>query len=255
MSDPGKSLFKVAVVAFLLNLLVFDQIMSNVLPRNFRAAVVQVYGKAGHGSGSIVKSTDKKSYILTNRHVCEGIAYTQQELTTINAIIQKGESCLFDPYGQECMAVKDEYNAFMKSLNHIGREVSIKFNNLNHPDIKGKVLRLSTKADLCLVEVNEGNLPEIELAKDRAVPGDKILSIGNPKYMTNAQTSGFVGDDMTHEGRPYQHHTGIIMGGNSGGPVVSEDRGELVGINTLGTSDPTASYMIPLTEIKKFLEE
>ena len=116
-------------------------------------------------------------------------------------------------------------------------------------------MKIGKNVDLCLVEVNEGNLPVIQLAKNQAVPGDHILSIGNPKYMTNAQTEGFVGDMIEHEGNPYQHHTGIIFGGNSGGPVVSYERGELVGVNTLGTPEPTASYMIPLREIKKFLEE
>lgn len=255
MSDPGKSLFKLAATMLLLTAFIFDQITTHALPRNFRQTVVMVYGNSGHGSGSVVKSTDKKSLILTNRHVCEGVGYTEAEINTIKDITKGAMICMFAPESEDCLKIISEYEKFLKSLNHIGREVTIKFNNLKHPDIKGKVLRMSDKADLCLVEVQEGNLPVMELARNEAIPGDKVTSIGNPKYMTNHQTQGFVGDEIDYQGRPYQQHSGIIMGGNSGGPVVSADRGELVGVNTLGTPDPTASYMIPLREIKKFLEE
>lgn len=254
MSDPGKSLFKTSAIMLLLTAFIFDQIAAHAIPRNFRATVVKIYGSSGHGSGSVIKSTDKKSLILTNRHVCEGVAYTPEEILQIKEITKNAMICFFAPESEECNKLKSDYDKLLKSFNHIGRVVSIKFNNLKHPDIKGKVVRMSDKADLCLVEVQEGNLPVMQLSRNQAIPGDKITSIGNPLYMENAQTQGFVGDEIEYEGRPYQHHTGIIYGGNSGGPVVSE-RGELVGVNTLGTPHPTASYMIPLREIKKFLEE
>ena len=254
MSDPSKSTFKLAAIMLLLTVFMFNLIAKYAIPRDFRATVVKVYGNTGHGSGSVIFSDDHCSQILTNRHVCEGVAYTEKEITKIKNMLKDSFECIFIPDSPKCIKIANDYNNFIKSLNHIGREVNIKFNNLDHSDIKGKVLRMGDNVDLCIVEVQEGNLPVLQVARNEAVPGDKITSIGNPKYMTNAQTQGFVGDEIDYEGRPYQHHTGIIFGGNSGGPVVNE-RGEIVGVNTLGTPDPTASFMIPLREIKKFLRK
>lgn len=255
MNEPISNIFKSTIIFLSVFLFSFYYLSTSMFPLDFRSGVVKVYGNAGHGSGSIVKSTDKKSYILTNKHVCEGVNYSQEEINTLTRIKEDVSSCLLDPQGSRCSNAIQEYELFVKNIKHIGREVNIKFNNLKHSDIKGKVVKISSRADLCLIEINEGSLPTIKLARNQASPGDKITSIGNPLYMTNAQTEGYVGDEINYEGKPYQHHTGIIFGGNSGGPVVSSKRGELVGVNTLGTPQPTASYMIPLREIKKFLEE
>ena len=84
MSDPGKSLFKLMFGMLMVTMIIFDQIATQALPRNFRQTVVMVYGKSGHGSGSVIKSTDKKSLILTNRHVCEGVGYTEEEIKLRN---------------------------------------------------------------------------------------------------------------------------------------------------------------------------
>lgn len=255
MDDQNKSLYSFMFLMLFVTLLIFHTISKQAIPRDFRKTVVKVYSELGHGSGSIVKSTDKKSYILTNKHVCNGIALTKDEIL-LNKELQMGVIfvCSIAPTSNECATALTLLKKFEDSINTIGRTTNIRFNNLKHNDVIGKIVKLGKNVDLCLIELNEGNLPVMYLSRYRAVPGDKILSIGNPKYMTNAQTEGYVGDDMVYEDRNYQHHTGIIMGGNSGGPVCSL-RGELVGVNTLGTPDPTASYMIPLEDIKNFLEE
>jgi len=250
MVDPEKYINKLALIMLLITGIIFHYITKYSLPRNFRATTVMVYGYSGHGSGSIIHSDSKHSLILTNRHVCEGIVKSKEEVEKFKQLNGKRNSCIIK-VTPDCFSLSQEYMDLEKSINPIGRFVMVKFNNYNHTDILARVKEMSDESDLCIVETFKGDLPTIQLSRNSSEAGDKIISIGNPLDVQNHQTDGYVGNYIMYENKLYQQHSGIIYPGNSGGPVVNE-RGELVGVNTL-VSEPSLTYMIPLTVIKKFL--
>lgn len=252
MSEP--SILRLFLTTFISYCMIMFTIVSTVLPFNYRATVVKVIGYSGHGSGMVIKSDSKKSLVLTNKHVCNGVIYTLDEIEDLKVIMKKGTICYIDYNHPDCLAAIKEYNEFVSSISGIGREVDIKFNNYNNLTLKGTIKKISSKYDLCLVEVNQGDLPTIQIARNSPVAGDHVFTIGNPLNMENHQTDGWVGDYITYQGNNYQHISSEIYPGNSGGASVN-DRGELVGVNTLGSEVPTGSYMIPLEDIKDFLEE
>ena len=235
----------------LLTVLIFGAISYNMLPKNYHKSVVKLYGLAGSGSGSVVESNSKYSIILTNRHVCDGVTLNKQELETLTRLEKKIMSCMVN-FQEDCIPALIEYKKLNAGIQSMGRNISVKFNNYNHQDVVGKVIKLSEKADLCLIKINLGNLPTIQLSRENAAPLQHIFSIGNPLNMTNHLTDGYVGDSMTDNGRVYQLITAEIWPGNSGGPTVNY-RGELVGVNTLKGQVATENYMIPLDVVKDFL--
>ncbi|MGL4337295.1 MAG: hypothetical protein ACRCST_10420, partial [Turicibacter sp.] len=102
--DSFKSLVKITLF---FTLFIFGFISINTVPYDFRSTVVKIYNPiGGHGSGSIISSTDKKTLFLTNRHVCEGVTYTNKEIEIMTKIINKGFICNFDPNHKDCIKVK-----------------------------------------------------------------------------------------------------------------------------------------------------
>lgn len=221
-------------------------------PYNFRETAVKVMGSSGHGSGSIVDSTLEKSLILTNRHVCNRATLTQEERLQSQRLQSGLLACMFG-MNPECRKAITAYKSFMESLDGTGKTMTIKFNNLDLPDIKGIVKVVSKHADLCLVEIPKGLLPIIKISKRKARPGDKVIALGNPLDMTNHMTDGYVGDEIEYQGNKYQHHTAEFYAGSSGSATVNMSK-ELVGVNTLGTKVATQGYMINLTDIILFLQ-
>lgn len=223
-------------------------------PYNFRESVVMVYKDGfGHGSGSIIKSTKTHSLVLTNKHVCVGLATPKEVETKLQLLEGLGRIlCSMSPDSLQCKQFEKQYDSIVDAINPVGRKVDIKFNNLPLKDTKGTILNISKKYDLCVVKITVGNLPVIRIADENAKPGDHVTALGNPLWYTNHQTDGYVGDLYDKEKNKYQHHTAEFYPGSSGSPTVN-DSGELVGVNTLGTQVPTGGLMVPLNNIKDFI--
>lgn len=244
-------------LALIVSFMVFFQ----ARPYSFRESVVKVTGSSGHGSGSIVDSNEKETLIMTNRHVCKMGSLTEAELDQMSkfefsmyicAVIR--DSGQMNPEAKIlCDARALEYEKFKATVTYLGKQMTIMFNNLKIPDIKGVIVNISDASDLCLLKLPVGNLPPIRIAKVIPVPGTHITALSNPREMTNHQTDGYVGDNMDYEGNTYTLITAEFYAGSSGSPTVNDD-GELVGVNTLGTNLATQGYMIPLVDIILFLQ-
>jgi S1-C subfamily serine protease len=249
-------IFTSALIGFLfvLGLVAFTKYMDT--SNDYRKTIVKISGDGGHGSGSIIKisENERDAFILTNKHVCLGVTKTVEEL---NLVTELNRSLFLCQITQDKACIDDLNKRIADIFNEektIGKTVTIKFNNLEHKDIIGTVLRMSKKKDLCIVKIENDDFPVIKIAKEKAKLFDHVFSLGNPLDMTNHLTDGYVGDTMDYEGASYQLITSEIYPGSSGSPTVN-DNGELVGVNTLKGEAPTQSYMIPLNDVLDFLEE
>lgn len=132
-----------------------------------------------------------------------------------------------------------------------------------------KVLRIYNHptTDLAILETAGTNLNPIPLGNFSSVTlGEPVYAIGTPLgEFTNSVTSGIVsglGRGIT-AGDPYEEEVErlenliqtdtAINPGNSGGPLINTS-GEVIGINTAGTSDTqNISFAIPVNVIEEFV--
>ncbi|WP_373817466.1 DegQ family serine endoprotease [Porphyromonas loveana] len=108
---------------------------------------------------------------------------------------------------------------------------------------KAKVVGTDATTDIALLKVDAKGLPTIPFGdSDKLRVGEWVLAVGNPFNLTSTVTAGIV----SAKGRSTQQATGsgtlqiesfiqtdaAVNAGNSGGALVN-DRGELIGINTM----------------------
>ncbi|MFD2761996.1 S1C family serine protease [Lentibacillus juripiscarius] len=95
--------------------------------------------------------------------------------------------------------------------------------------------------------------------KKKAETGDEVISLGSPHGFQNTVTLGIISGterNFTVDGFEYQNAYQIsaqITEGNSGGPLISRESGNVIGINAVGTNDGTLGFSIPIDDVHKQL--
>jgi serine protease Do len=138
--------------------------------------------------------------------------------------------------------------------------VKVKMTDMREFD--GKVIGISTETDIAVVRVAalEGEEPLAMHLKDYADLGDKVLALGSPLGLQNTVTSGMIsGVDRDFDLGPYKYEDAYqisapIAPGNSGGPLVIEETGEVIGINSAGTDQGTIGFSIPILNVMSLVE-
>lgn len=124
---------------------------------------------------------------------------------------------------------------------------------------KAKLLYADEDIDLALLKINRTDLKPIKLANESKVKvGNEVIAIGTPLSVgyRNSASKGIVSGLNRPVERAYNYlqTDAAINPGNSGGPLVNM-KGELVGINTLGSSAYQGmNFSIPVGNINYFLD-
>ncbi len=114
--------------------------------------------------------------------------------------------------------------------------------------------------DLALLKINRRGqkFPTVALSKTASRVGDNTYAIGTPldEAFKNTFTTGIV--SAIRDGGKYIQHNAAINPGNSGGPLLN-DRGEVIGVNTLGIGRDTGNvginYAIGVDLVRQFIVE
>ncbi|OBZ15155.1 peptidase S1 [Bacillus sp. FJAT-27264] len=129
---------------------------------------------------------------------------------------------------------------------------------LNHEEYKGKVIGIGTDTDIAVVRVQElKKLKPLPLAEGyKAAVGDEILALGSPLGLENTVTTGIIsGLGRSFDIDPYTYSnlyqiSAPITHGNSGGPLVSAETGEVLGINSASVTEESGfGFSIPIASI------
>ncbi len=139
--------------------------------------------------------------------------------------------------------------------------------------LKAKIVGSDPVSDICLLKVDETNLPYVTLGNsDDIIIGEWAIALGNPfgLFEINDKPTVTVGVISSTgmklgqvENRFYRdmiQTDAAINGGNSGGPLVNAN-GEVVGVNTLiYTAGQTTTYIgygfaIPINKVKRIITE
>lgn len=126
--------------------------------------------------------------------------------------------------------------------------------------LPARLLARDATRDLAALAVEAAGLPTITVGDSRGLrPGQLVLALGHPWGVAGAATAGAViGVGADWREAPASGGEWIAVGlrlrpGSSGGPLV-DDRGRLVGVNTM-MAGPEVGMAVPVHLVKAFLRE
>lgn len=248
MNKLNQALKALRIVAFALAAIYLatngNEIHESYLYKNVGNVVVSITRADGHsgGTGFHVKAPSGKTYIMTNKHVCQlkdskGIVYVKTE-TSDKAMpkrvieqYKEHDLCLVEPIeGVKGIKVSSGLEArdSVYVLGHPGlRALTLSKGNYISDDII-QIASYNTKKEDC-----EGKF--IDLSEDIFAAMFGVNSACIVSHQTNAVTA-------------------VIYPGSSGSPAVNF-YGNLVGVIFAGSNANTDGHMVPLSFVEDFLEQ
>lgn len=126
----------------------------------------------------------------------------------------------------------------------------------------GNIIKISESHDLCIVESDRDS--GLKLAEEQGQPFEDIYLVGYPRGIGKVIRKGSLIEEFIinaywlKPNNPYvvaYYISTTAYGGNSGSPVVNRF-GEVIGVLFAGNpSHPTEGVMVPLAELREFLNE
>ena len=156
-------------------------------------------------------------------------------------------------------------DGYIVTNNHVIKDASeIEITLNNKKSYKAKLVGTDSKMDIALLKIDaDEKLPYNTFGdSDNVKVGQWVLAIGNPYNLTSTVTAGIVSakarDLETNGMQSFIQTDAAVNPGNSGGALVNT-RGELVGINTM-ISSQTGSYVgysfaVPSNIARKIIED
>ncbi|CAM4366451.1 S1C family serine protease [Paenibacillus alkaliterrae] len=140
------------------------------------------------------------------------------------------------------------------------RKVTIK--TADARELDGEVIGISTETDIAVVRVPAlaGIEPLQVVRGEKAEVGDEVLAVGSPLGFQNTVTTGIIsGLGRSFEIEPYLYSdlyqiSAPIAPGNSGGPLVNQKTGEVIGINSAGYEQGSIGFSIPIDNVIELAE-
>ncbi|MFM9987697.1 Do family serine endopeptidase [Flavobacterium sp.] len=156
-------------------------------------------------------------------------------------------------------------DGYIVTNNHVVKdatELEITLNN--NKTYKAKLVGTDSKMDIALLKIDaDEKLPYATFGdSDNLKVGEWVLAVGNPYNLTSTVTAGIVSAkarDLSNNGiQSFIQTDAAVNPGNSGGALVNT-RGELIGINTM-ISSQTGSYVgysfaVPSNLTRKIVED
>ncbi|MFD1989079.1 S1C family serine protease [Paenibacillus nicotianae] len=142
--------------------------------------------------------------------------------------------------------------------------LNVKVKTADARTLDGKVIGIGTDMDIAVVRVPKlaGTEPLLLSKNNTADVGDNVLALGSPLGLQNTITTGIIsglGRDFTIDPYVYTNLYQIsapIAPGNSGGPLIHADTGEVLGINSAMASESnTIGFSIPVSEIQETVQK
>lgn len=119
------------------------------------------------------------------------------------------------------------------------------------------IVGMGEKEDIAVLHVKEfKNQPPVDIDPEYIGDiGDQVIAIGSPSEIENSVSLGLiVGTNHNFSIEPYEYNnlyqiSASITHGNSGGPLVSQKSGRVIGINAAGINDTDIGFSIPISSV------
>ena len=140
------------------------------------------------------------------------------------------------------------------------RQVSVRMSDTS--TYPGTIIGMDIEKDIAIVRVKElvGTAPLEVDAETRADIGDEVLAFGSPLGFENTVTTGIISGlnrDLQIEQTKYvgvYQISAPITQGNSGGPLIMQSTGKVIGINSAAANSGTIGFSIPYHQVVHMLE-
>lgn len=195
--------------------------VANAVYQKTSPAVVTVQTDKGHGSGFVVS---QDGFIITNAHVIKPPPQNQKELENYN-----------NHYFPEVVTV-----VFAD-----GRKVPADVRGFGKSGLDLAVLKIQRESKLRTLPLATTGSAKI---------GDRIFTLGTPldANFKDTFTQGHITRIDKTDGKI--QHDAVIMGGNSGGPLLNI-QGQVIGVNTsgIGKLNTGMNFAIPVSQVQSFV--
>lgn len=156
-------------------------------------------------------------------------------------------------------------DGYIVTNNHVvndAAEIEVTLNN--NETYKAKLIGLDSKMDIALLKIEADKKLSYAVFSDsdQIKVGEWVLAVGNPYNLNSTVTAGIISAKArnlnTNSIQSFIQTDAVVNPGNSGGALVNT-RGELIGINTMISSN-TGSYVgysfaVPSNITKKIVED
>jgi len=199
----------------------------------------------GDGNVAAPEAPDLKEMIRTH----------QQRVVSVEATFAYGE-------GQGSGFLYNELGDVVTNAHVVSGADSVKVKLSDTSLLPGKVIGIDEEKDVALVRVDAlaGEEP-LELEREAmAEVGDEVVAFGSPLGLDNTVTTGIISGverDLDIDNIKYRDVYQIsapITNGNSGGPLVLESTGKVIGINSAGNDQGNIGFSIPIQQVIDMLE-
>ncbi|WP_408008718.1 S1C family serine protease [Pseudalkalibacillus sp. A8] len=136
---------------------------------------------------------------------------------------------------------------------------SIMVRTANAQQYEGQLIGIGESTDIAVIRVPDlAGEQFFEIARNyEAEIGDEVVALGSPLGLQNTVTTGiisglnreFIIDNYTYS-NVYQISAPIAKG-NSGGPLIDKQTGQVLAINSAGTEEGSIGFSIPLSDVYK----
>jgi hypothetical protein len=129
-------------------------------------------------------------------------------------------------------------------------------------EFEGTVIGISDDTDVAVVRVPglSTTAPLSIDMKGKAEVGDEVLALGTPLGFQNTVTTGIIsGVNRDLDIEPFHYEdvyqiSAPIAPGNSGGPLINQTTGKVIGINSAGIEQGSIGFSIPIASIYSLVE-
>lgn len=221
----------------------------------------------GRGSGAIISSD---GYVVTNAHVVTTTQMTDDEIITeafLNLCMIVAEYFQTD--------VESAYIYLSQTMGIVGIEKVLKVVLPGGDSLDAELKSYGSPAgegdgkDVAVLKIEGKNFPTLKLGNsDNIENQENIWAIGYPgivedptffspdSNLESTMNSGQITatSKKLEQGANVIQMDAAIAGGSSGGPVINE-KGEIIGLATLGTEGGGFSFAIPVNTVKEFVNQ
>ncbi len=162
-----------------------------------------------------------------------------------------------DGHGSGFLISEDGY--ILTNAHVVGEAKFVQVKFVTGGEITGEVVRKNKNRDIALVKLENDIYPYLPLSDSSKIDiGNEVYAIGTPldKKLNQSVSKGIVSSFRAEDGIRYIQSDVSVNPGNSGGPLISLDKG-VVGVCVLGLGgtrrDVGVNYFIPVEEAIKEL--